>query len=365
MGLEVGIWRVDGSPTKLQPSQMPLESQLESLIEQDDSLLGNDLLIIGRQVPTAFGKFIDLLGVDVDGVVHILELKRDRTPREVVAQLLDYASWVQALSNAEIRAIWQANNPALVFDVQFGERFGIAPPDQINASHVLTIIASGLDTSTERIVTYLNATYAVPINAVFFRYFIDGDRSYLARTWLIDDTGSTGAATKAKPIRAATTEWNGVDWYVSFGEEPDGRAWNDARTYGFVSAGGGDWYSRTLRSLPIGARVFVFIPGSPRGYVGVGTVTAAAVPATDAILTVQGQPVNFTDLPLDGNYLRSSTDDDPEDKREYVVAIEWDHTVPRSEGLWITGMFANQNSACRLKSQFTIDSVANAFDLDD
>lgn len=72
MGLEVGIWRVDGSPTKLQPSQLPLESQLESLIEQDDSLLGNDLLIIGRQVPTAFGKFIDLLGVDVDGVVHIL-----------------------------------------------------------------------------------------------------------------------------------------------------------------------------------------------------------------------------------------------------------------------------------------------------
>jgi hypothetical protein len=54
-----------------------------------------------------------------------------------------------------------------------------------------------------------------------------------------------------------------------------------------------------------------------------------------------------------------------EDKREYVVAIEWDHTVPRDEGLWITGMFANQNSACRLRSQFTIDSVAKAFDLDD
>ena len=102
---------------------------------------------------------------------------------------------VQGLSNADIRGIWQGNNPALVFDVQFGERFGVAPPDQLNTSHVLTIIASGLDTSTERIVTYLNATYSVPINTVFFRYFLDGDRSYLARTWLIDEAGPPGATT--------------------------------------------------------------------------------------------------------------------------------------------------------------------------
>lgn len=39
-------------------------------------------------------------------------------------------------------------------------------------------------------------------------------------------------------------------------EEPGGRSWEDAEAYGFVSAGGGDWFSRTLRSLPVGARVF-------------------------------------------------------------------------------------------------------------
>ena len=42
----------------------------------------------------------------------------------------------------------------------------------------------------------------------------------------------------------------------------------DAVKYGFVSAGGGRWYSQTLRGLPVGARVFVNIPGAeliPKG----------------------------------------------------------------------------------------------------
>jgi hypothetical protein len=30
----------------------------------------------------------------VEGRIHVIELKRDRTPREVVAQILDYGSWV-------------------------------------------------------------------------------------------------------------------------------------------------------------------------------------------------------------------------------------------------------------------------------
>jgi hypothetical protein len=34
-----------------------------------------------------------VLGVDVEGRIHVIELKRDRTPREVVAQILDYGSW--------------------------------------------------------------------------------------------------------------------------------------------------------------------------------------------------------------------------------------------------------------------------------
>ena len=34
--------------------------------------------------------------------MHIIELKRDRTPRDVVAQALDYASWVRGLHYEDI-----------------------------------------------------------------------------------------------------------------------------------------------------------------------------------------------------------------------------------------------------------------------
>jgi RecB family endonuclease NucS len=81
---------------------VPLESKLEQLIETDPSILGQPLLLIGRQVPTAFGGIIDLLAVDADGYINVLELKRDRTPRDVVAQVLDYGSWVATLTHADV-----------------------------------------------------------------------------------------------------------------------------------------------------------------------------------------------------------------------------------------------------------------------
>ena len=103
MPLEIGLWRVDeGSAVRVGTSGFPLESRLEELIESDPAILGEPLLLIGRQVPTDYGKFIDLLAVTAEGALHVLELKRDRTPRSVVAQVLDYGSWVEGLSHSQV-----------------------------------------------------------------------------------------------------------------------------------------------------------------------------------------------------------------------------------------------------------------------
>ena len=45
-------------------------------------------MLIGRQEDTGYGGRIDLLAVAPDGALILIELKRDRTPREVVAQAL-------------------------------------------------------------------------------------------------------------------------------------------------------------------------------------------------------------------------------------------------------------------------------------
>lgn len=46
--------------------------------------------MIGRQVRTTHGGYIDLLALNQDGQLIVIELKRELTPREVVAQALDY-----------------------------------------------------------------------------------------------------------------------------------------------------------------------------------------------------------------------------------------------------------------------------------
>ncbi|WP_292975549.1 endonuclease NucS domain-containing protein [Mycobacterium sp.] len=362
MAMEMELWRVDdGKPIRLVSTGMPLESQLETLIETDSSLLGQDLLIIGRQVATSYQKFIDLLAVDAEGTVHILELKKDKTPREVVAQLLDYGSWVQGLSNDDIRHIYEEKNPGSAFDAAFADRFGAAPPDEINNVHTLTVVASSLDASTERIVSYLHDIHGLPINVVFFRYYEDGHQKYLARTYLRPESVEVAPTPNAK---SKTETWDGHSWYVSYGAYVGGRSWLDARKYGFVAAGGGLWYSRTLVKLPVGARVFVFLPGPPNGrYVGVGTVTGSAQPAESATIEIGGETTPFTDLEVEGVYTHPETDDP--DNREWIVPVDWEHTVSGDDGIWRTGFFANQNSACKLRNKFTIETLLKDFDLTD
>nr|WP_279591082.1 endonuclease NucS domain-containing protein [Modestobacter marinus] len=335
---------------------------MEAMIEVDPRILGTPLLLIGRQVPTDFGKFIDLLAVDDEGALHVLELKRDRTPREVVAQLLDYGSWVRTLTHEQVLDIFAAYRPGAVFEQEWATVFGGVTPDEINGAHRLTVVAGDVDPATERIIAYL-ADFDVPINVVFFRYFGDGERAYLARTWLIDETrtparkGGGGAGGSKEP-------WNEQDWYVSFGEESGNRNWEDARRYGFVSAGGGEWFSRTLRKLPVGGRVFAYIPGGAGGYVGVGTVTGEAQPFEAAVVTVDGEQLLLSDQQLAAGYQHQPLPSG-EDHREFVVPVEWTATRSRDDAVWVKGMFANQNSACKLRNRFTLEQLVEAFALTD
>ena len=96
MPIEVGIWKLGKNLQRVKTVSMNSESRLEDYLREDLSIVAPDLMLIGRQIATDYGKFIDLLAMDADGNLTVIELKRDRTPREVVAQVLDYASWLRA-----------------------------------------------------------------------------------------------------------------------------------------------------------------------------------------------------------------------------------------------------------------------------
>ena len=365
MPIELGIWRMGDELQRLEPSALDSESRLEDLLEQDPGVVDKDLLIIGRQVLTAFGKKLDLLGVNADGELVVIELKRDRTPRDVVAQVLDYGLWVKRLSHDEITEIYDEHASAvsdgsdsLEFEEAFSQKFGAGPPEALNESHRLIVVASELDPATERIISYLAQDYGVPINAVFFQHFEDEGKEYLTRTWLHDPRD---VRARAGGERDKKELWNGRDFYVSLGES-EVRSWDDCRRYGFVSGGQGRWYSQTLEMLYPEARAFVCLPGS--GYVGVGTVKERSQPVRDFTVEIAGKETPILDVKdLKATHM-SQNADDPE-RCEYLVRVNWIRTLPREEALWETGMFANQNTACRLRNRFTLKRLTEHFGLEE
>jgi RecB family endonuclease NucS len=83
------------SRSKLTESNLSDELLLEKMI--DSRLLSEEWMLIGRQEPTGHGGRMDLVALAPDASLVLIELKRDKTPREVVAQAFDYAAWVEKL----------------------------------------------------------------------------------------------------------------------------------------------------------------------------------------------------------------------------------------------------------------------------
>ena len=104
---EVRLWEVICGKRlrKIEESKISLEVQLEDWLAKDISLLDPNLLVIGRQVYTDFGKVMDLLCLDKVGDTVVVELKKGQTPRDTVAQALEYTSWVKDLSHERITEI--------------------------------------------------------------------------------------------------------------------------------------------------------------------------------------------------------------------------------------------------------------------
>lgn len=85
------------------------EVAMEAWLEQNSKHIieNGGLLIIGRQVSTNFNTSIDLLGLDHEGNVAVVELKRDKTPRDVLAQALEYASFAATLNSDQLENIYR------------------------------------------------------------------------------------------------------------------------------------------------------------------------------------------------------------------------------------------------------------------
>lgn len=100
----IGLWQIaEKGPARLRLTEISAERHLEDWIEHDPSLLEQGLVIVGRQIRMEGGP-LDLLALDPQGRWVLIEIKRERLRREVIAQAIDYASCVSGLDPAKLKA---------------------------------------------------------------------------------------------------------------------------------------------------------------------------------------------------------------------------------------------------------------------
>lgn len=359
MPIRHSIWRVDTKPAALREGVLPSETLLENMIVAEPAILSDQWMIIGRQAHTGFGGRIDLLAIAPDASLVLIELKRSRTPREVVAQAIDYASWAENLDADEISRLYAAFCGGSLSQA-FRERFGQPlDEDALNESHQIVIVAAQLDPGSERIVDYLNKR-GIAINVLCFQVFETAAGQLLSRSWLLDPVETqVSASVSTSSTRSSDREpWNG-EYYVNFGEGP-ARSWQDAVQYNFISAGGGSWYSGTLNLLNESDRIWVRVP--QQGYVGVGIVRGEPVRSSEfAIRGADGVERPALEILTDRTYHREHVGTDAE---EFFVPVQWLETKPLNEAVHEVGLFGNQNTVCaprRPRWRHTIERLKDAF----
>jgi hypothetical protein len=350
MAFQMNLWKIDSNKlAEIDKAKLDSENRLEDWLVNDPSLLGIELFIIGRQVSTVNRGRIDLLAVDRQGDLLIIELKRDRTPREVIAQILDYASWVRNLDYEEISAI-ASDYLKESLPEAFRKHFDEPLPENVNTAHSMIIVASEFDESSERIVQYLADEYRVNINVIFFTFFKQADNEFIGRAWLRDPEQVQEISKTRK-----RSPWSGY-WFVNVGEGKH-RNWDDNRRYGYMGAGQGMKYSRGLKRLKVGDGIFAYMKGL--GYVGYGEVIQEAVMIKDFFVEKESKQL----LELSLKAPSADENNDNPELSEWVIGVKWLKSYPREEAKTFKGVFANQNVVCELRQPETVEFLEREFEI--
>lgn len=163
-----------------QETNVELEKHLENWLENSprQTLAREDFLWIDRQ-PSAQDEegtiFPDLLGVDSKGNLVIVEFKRGKTSRNVVAQLLEYAAWANELSSEQIyetaEAYFETRDEfrGRTFPDAFREVFDILETDELppfNQNLRMFVVAEEIAPRIASVCRFLRTSYGMDISCI-------------------------------------------------------------------------------------------------------------------------------------------------------------------------------------------------------
>lgn len=373
------FFEVDGqalsrlSRISLADAEIRERRDLQRLLRAHMAELVPDVLVIAEE----FGEWedsrrrIDLLGLDRQANLVVIELKRGDTGVHMELQAIRYAAMVSTMTFDQAVATYSSHlgEPDLEARDRILGHLGWSDANDDEFAQDVRLVLLSEDYSRELTssILWLNGK-GLDITAFRVGAYRLGQRLLMEFQQIIPLKEAEDYQVKVRnkqlveqSARRAQVAWNG-EFYANYGGEH--RSWDDARKYGFISAGGGDWFSRTLKLLEPGGRVWVNRPGM--GYVGVAEVLGPPVPATEfKVETSQGlQP--YLDIGNINEPMASHARQP--DRMEYFVSVRWLKTVDERDAIRETGLFGNQNSAAKPTAPgwvSTVNYLKHRFGLDE
>lgn len=218
----------DGTFVPYEKTPFPdLEKVLEDWIEANPHLVleGEEIAIFARQPRSSFDKYLDLLAVDETGATVVIELKRGETPRDVVAQTLEYAAWVDSLSIDQLNELARdyaekndvdadslADLYAQTFEIEeaeSGEATQSSGRITFNNRQRLVIVAERITDEVEQTLRYLRTRFGADIYGVQFSVHKAGEDT------LINTTTVVGREKVSKPAQTWTPREKESDEAIS------------------------------------------------------------------------------------------------------------------------------------------------------
>lgn len=193
MATKIKVWQIVNDNLELIETNMPEagrkeKDDLQKWIKTNTVILGDDILIIGEQVPTKSG-FADFLGIDHSGNTVVIELKRDKLPREVLAQAIDYASDISSWDADKLSEVCAKYTGQSIEDclIENFEEMDIEDLS-LNSNQRILLVGFSIEESLQRMIEWLSNSYGVSVNAIVLKYIrTKNNEELMARTVIIPE----------------------------------------------------------------------------------------------------------------------------------------------------------------------------------
>ena len=148
---------------------------IQEWIAKSPEILGEDLLIIAKELELPSRIRIDLLAVDRKGNLVIIELKRDDSGSSVEWQAIKYASYCSNFLPENIFAFYAQYLQSDVDDAQFKiEEFLDEELSSLNQNQRIILVAKEFHSDVASAVLWLR-DFEIDIKCVRLRPYVDGD----------------------------------------------------------------------------------------------------------------------------------------------------------------------------------------------